>query len=599
MQAQVLGVAARAVPLFLASLAVPSGAFVQLARGLYNGVMLFVEKGRQIAQVGQALFDSATAIAASQLAPAAQAVENTLVKLLPVALAFLARQFGLDGLSGAIQTGLKKVRVPVEKALNRVLDSVVQKANALWSTLKTGASNVVEQGKHAVEATQNWLRPQRAFQVGPETHHVFVAPLAGRPTLQVASDPLAYEVFLARLAKGKLQDQAVRLPATAAVQQAQALAAQLARQIRGLLPQPQQLPARPGQAPQPTAAALELDRLLGRLADVTLHLMSAAYAGTQVRQNAAPAYSGVTAASFGRGMHLAYLTSGVHSIPLRDVGELISTGSVPNPPPNAHYEALAQRGNGNDSYYVKGHLLNHHLHGTGTDWQNLTPLSRRGNSNHLHQIEAFVKQAAKDSAHQGQAAGQGQATRAFFYSVVPRYGRPVGERLLRALRQGTLDATTLRLPAEALTRLITAEQYVPLSLTCAVREVSAADGQPVAQGLSLNLTVDNPVEQASLADYYPNPQVTGAPKHQPVFINALIDNSSLINLMVPARQVEQIGLAVNIRNIRFYSSVQIGNYLIQIARISQKPEIIQEAEAMESLFKQLRKDGKITYGVEK
>jgi len=62
-QQQVLGVAAKAVPLFLASLAVPGGAFLQVARGLYNGVMLFVEKGRQLAQVGQALFASAAAIA--------------------------------------------------------------------------------------------------------------------------------------------------------------------------------------------------------------------------------------------------------------------------------------------------------------------------------------------------------------------------------------------------------------------------------------------------------------------------------------------------------------------------------------------------------
>ncbi|MDB5269652.1 MAG: hypothetical protein JWP58_2692 [Hymenobacter sp.] len=67
-QQQVLGVAARAVPVFLATLAVPGGAFVQVARGIYNGVMTFVEKGQQIAQVGTALLDSASAIAAGQLA---------------------------------------------------------------------------------------------------------------------------------------------------------------------------------------------------------------------------------------------------------------------------------------------------------------------------------------------------------------------------------------------------------------------------------------------------------------------------------------------------------------------------------------------------
>jgi hypothetical protein len=76
-QQQVLGLAARAVAVFLATLSVPGGAFVQVARGIYNGVMTFVEKGRQIAQVGTALLGSLGAIAAGQLAPAAQAVETT------------------------------------------------------------------------------------------------------------------------------------------------------------------------------------------------------------------------------------------------------------------------------------------------------------------------------------------------------------------------------------------------------------------------------------------------------------------------------------------------------------------------------------------
>ena len=38
-QQQVLGLAARAVPVFLAMLAVPGGAFVQVARGLYKAFL--------------------------------------------------------------------------------------------------------------------------------------------------------------------------------------------------------------------------------------------------------------------------------------------------------------------------------------------------------------------------------------------------------------------------------------------------------------------------------------------------------------------------------------------------------------------------------
>ena len=136
----------------------PGGAFVQVARGIYNGVMTFVEKGKQIAQVGTALLGSLSAIAAGQLAPAAQAVETTLVKVLPVALSFLAKWLGLDGISGAIQNGLKKVQAPVEKAVNKVLDTVVDKAQALWGAVKAGVGKAVDQGKAGAAAVGNKVK---------------------------------------------------------------------------------------------------------------------------------------------------------------------------------------------------------------------------------------------------------------------------------------------------------------------------------------------------------------------------------------------------------------------------------------------------------
>jgi hypothetical protein len=93
-QQQVLGLATRAVPVFLATLAVPGGAFVQVAKGLYSAVMTFVEKGQQIAQVGTALLGSVSAIPAGQLAPAAQAVETTCAYQLPVNQIFIIGNCG-------------------------------------------------------------------------------------------------------------------------------------------------------------------------------------------------------------------------------------------------------------------------------------------------------------------------------------------------------------------------------------------------------------------------------------------------------------------------------------------------------------------------
>lgn len=45
---------------------------------------------------------------------------------------------------------------------------------------------------------------------------------------------------------------------------------------------------------------------------------------------------------------------------------------------------------------VQGHLLNENLGGPGNTLTNLTPLTKTGNSNHLHYAEANVKKEIKN-----------------------------------------------------------------------------------------------------------------------------------------------------------------------------------------------------------
>jgi hypothetical protein len=189
-QQQVLGVAARAVPVFLATLAVPGGTFVQVAKGVYSGVMTFVEKGKQIAQVGAALLGSVSAIAAGQLAPAAQAVETTLVKVLPVALAFLARWLGLDGLGGAIRDGLKKVQAPVEKAVGKVLDVITDKAKAVWSAVKGGVGKVMEQGRQVATSVGGKVKRFLDYEQNSQLRKENITPCISERILQTLNSLL-------------------------------------------------------------------------------------------------------------------------------------------------------------------------------------------------------------------------------------------------------------------------------------------------------------------------------------------------------------------------------------------------------------------------
>jgi hypothetical protein len=69
-----------------------------------------------------------------------------------------------------------------------------------------------------------------------------------------------------------------------------------------------------------------------------------------------------------------------------DDGTVPQGGSWPN-----WWAAAAPKPN---DYWVRGHLLNHNIGGPG-EKRNLTPITKKANSEHLHNIEEFVKMAAE------------------------------------------------------------------------------------------------------------------------------------------------------------------------------------------------------------
>jgi hypothetical protein len=498
---QVMGLASRAVPVFLATLAVPGGAFVQAAKGIYSGVMLFVEKGRQIAQVGAAFLDSVGKIAAGQLAPAALAVENTLVKILPVALSFLAKWLNLDGISGAIQTGLQKVQAPVEKAVTKVLDVVTTKAQGLWSKLKAGAGKVVDKGKQVATTVGNtvkgWLGIQQKFTAGTENHTLFFDE-GGQ--LMLASSPAPYQEFLRK------HDLIQHLPATAPLRaEAHKHATNIDRlaqerttlereQIKYLQQEKQRathasMAALPDRSVALTKNAAALDRQLLALAQVTMHLMAQSHSGQQLpRANQAVWSTPLSPQKYGTGVLMEYFTTG----PVAPGStRIVTTGKKPTQEVNDSFGAINLRRNAGGSYYVKGHLLSQQLHGPGK-WENLTPLSRSGNDKHEEEVEHVLKTASAnyDPAAYNPADPR-TFPRAYYYSVVPQYGRPLRQDLLDQLVPGPAD--------DKLRSLITAEEFVPRNLVCVLWEVDAQTGARKRQVIAR--TVENPVEQAGLFDY--------------------------------------------------------------------------------------------------
>jgi hypothetical protein len=106
----------------------PVGAFIQAIIGIYNTIMFFIERMRQIAMVVGSFIDSIAAIAAGNIGAAAARVESTMAGFLTVVISFLARFAGLGKVSDEVKKIIQKIRAPIDKALDAVIGWIVAMA---------------------------------------------------------------------------------------------------------------------------------------------------------------------------------------------------------------------------------------------------------------------------------------------------------------------------------------------------------------------------------------------------------------------------------------------------------------------------------------
>src|SRR6185369_9027816 len=81
----------------IATMLNPAGAVIQAIIAIYNTIMFVKERLTQIIQVSEAFFNSIAAIASGAIGAAADKVEQTMGRLVPVVISFLARLIGLGG----------------------------------------------------------------------------------------------------------------------------------------------------------------------------------------------------------------------------------------------------------------------------------------------------------------------------------------------------------------------------------------------------------------------------------------------------------------------------------------------------------------------
>jgi len=123
-------VVTKAVPKLVAMF-IPGAGFISAIVTIYDTVMVFVNKISKIIQVVTGFINSIVAIAAGQIAAAASKVESTLAGLLSLAINFLAGFAGLGKVADKVMGVIQKIRAPIDKALDWLVNWIVGAARQL------------------------------------------------------------------------------------------------------------------------------------------------------------------------------------------------------------------------------------------------------------------------------------------------------------------------------------------------------------------------------------------------------------------------------------------------------------------------------------
>src|SRR6476661_504228 len=167
----------------------PAGAIIQAVMAIYNTVMFFIERGSQIAALAEAVFNSIGTIAAGNVAGAANYVEQTMGRSLPVMISFLARLLGLGGVSEHIKNVIKKIQAPIENAMNKLASFIIEKGKSLFGKGE-GQNGQLPAGS----ASQGQLNAEVRFKdAAGESHRMWMQKTGNRYQLMVASNPQPVE----------------------------------------------------------------------------------------------------------------------------------------------------------------------------------------------------------------------------------------------------------------------------------------------------------------------------------------------------------------------------------------------------------------------
>ena len=331
---------------------VPGAGIVKAVIGIYDTIVFFIQKAKQIMKMISNFLGSISEIASGNIGAAANAMEMGLARGLSLVISFLAKLLHLDGITGKIKAAIQKVRGKVDGVLKKIAKWIGDKAKAIIGGIKKGVAKFREWWhlkKKVGKATLSTGGSEDATQV-------LVANSPGVEWAQYLKD-----------IKPKTKAQ------TDALNTANAQVAIIKARRKSSVTKEQHAKA--------------LETAFNKLADCVVIL-------NELRGAKTPAsvitFGGVTGLGGGQEAKATVLSS-IHT-----------PGSEPGD--NADiWDQLKDLGAGKGiavrkNWYVQGHLLNHNIGGPGKRF-NLTPITKAANNKHKAAVETDMKSLVLDKTN--------------------------------------------------------------------------------------------------------------------------------------------------------------------------------------------------------
>jgi len=323
----------------VAALATPIGDAIEIIADIYETIKFFIEKATKFVELIDSIVNSLADMVDGKIDAAAKKVEDTLANAIPLILRFLAGLFHLDGIGESIRNIIESVRKPIDEAIGKVLDFIVDKAKPLWEKGQ-------EAFKSKLAAVKEWWRKPKKFHYGEEEHELSVEGEGDHPEVFVQSNKTPLEHFLTDLkVTGKPKQEILKVA--------------------------RQLGWRQGQGPSEDEKG---SKLYDKLMDLLDHLKARKDPPAKIIDN-----KPVHQPGGGGDEAEAFLSAN------RPVG---SEPHGDDPPVWEDLGAKLRKA----SSYVRGHFISMRLGGQGV-WTNMIPLTNAVNQRMNSRVESSLKKA--------------------------------------------------------------------------------------------------------------------------------------------------------------------------------------------------------------